>query len=112
MGFAWVCFRFKTERRVYKGLIVIYIRMELLSDNAVVHISAGFEGPFILQVFGVKRDLYRRGTYNFCVTDGEVYIGARYDCPEDIELDNYYLVQLTAHFQDRAHPMYGSLYPE
>jgi len=44
--------------------------MELLSDNAIVHISAGFEGPFILQAFSVKRDLYRRATYNFCLTDG------------------------------------------
>jgi hypothetical protein len=86
--------------------------MDLLSDNAVIHISAGFEGPFILQVFGVKRDLYRRGTYNFCVTDGEVYIGARYECSEDIELDNYYLVQVTAKFEDRMHPMYSALHSD
>jgi hypothetical protein len=86
--------------------------MDLLSDNAVIHISAGFEGPFILQVFGVKRDLYRRGTYNFCVTDGEVYIGARYECTEDIELDNYYLVQVTAKFEDRMHPMYSALHSD
>ena len=79
--------------------------MELLSDNAIIHISAGFEGPFILQAFSVKRDLYRRATFNFCLTDGEIYVGARYECSEEVDLDNYYLVQITAKFEDRLHPM-------
>lgn len=86
--------------------------MELLSENAIVHISAGFEGPFILQTFSVKRDLYRKGTYNFCLSDGEIYIGARYECSEEVDLDNYYLVQVIAKFEDRLHPMYSRLHLE
>ena len=72
--------------------------MEFLSDNAIIHISAGFEGPFILQAFSVKKDTTRKSTFSFCLTDGEVYIGARYRSEEDIDLDNYYLIQVTARF--------------
>lgn len=77
-----MCFRLENQKRVSQVLIIISNIMDLLSDNAIIHISAGFEGPFILQAFGVKRDLYRKGTYNFCLTDGQVYIGARYECSE------------------------------
>jgi hypothetical protein len=77
----------------------------LLSEDAILHISAGFEGPFILQAFSIKHDLYKRGIFNFCVTDGTVYIGARYEFQEDLGLDNYNLIQITAKFVDRSHPM-------
>lgn len=59
-----------------------------------------------MQAFGVRHDLYHRGTLNFCVTDGTVYIGAKYEYRDSIELDNYNLVQITAKFDDRFHPMY------
>ena len=61
-----------------------------------------------MQAFAVRHDLYQPNTYHFCITDGNIYIGARYHYTLETELENYYLIQITATFTDRLHPMYPS----
>lgn len=83
--------------------------MDSLTENAVLHISAGFDGPFTLQIFGLRKHPDFSSFADMCLTDGNVYIGAFYDGPDANELKNYALVRITAKFEDRFHPMYLSL---
>ena len=58
---------------------------ELLHDNAIIYISTGFDGPFVLQAFSVRKLLPPHYGLQMCLTDGKIYIGAKYlisDYPE------------------------------
>jgi hypothetical protein len=47
-----------------------------------------------------------------CLTDGEVYIGAKYNAPKFFDLENYNIVRVTAQFFDKTQPMYNFIYLE
>lgn len=53
-----------------------------LTQNGIVHISAGFDGPFILQAFSVRKHPTLPNQLNMCLTDGVIYIGASYNPPK------------------------------
>lgn len=47
-----------------------------LSENAILYISSGFDGPYTMQVI-VSRAISPR-EYQLCLTDGRLYIGGKY----------------------------------
>jgi hypothetical protein len=47
-----------------------------------------------------------------CLTDGEIYIGAVFNAPKFFDLENYYVVRITAQYYDRTKPMYFFLHLE
>lgn len=52
---------------------------ELSLEESIVHISAGFEGPHVLQVFTVRKQAPPATGLQMCLYDGRVYIGAKYN---------------------------------
>lgn len=52
---------------------------EPLSENGIIHISVGFDGPFVLQAFTVRKSQTTPSVTHLCLTDGRVYIGAKYN---------------------------------
>jgi hypothetical protein len=80
--------------------------MQTLTENAIIHLSAGFEGPFLLQAFGVRKDTNKYYSYHFCLTDGVIYIGATYESKINVPIENYSILRIRGQFQDRFHPMY------
>lgn len=80
--------------------------MELpLTENGIIHISAGFDGPYVLQVFGVRKHPTNPQQLNMCLTDGEIYIGAMYTPPKFFDLENFNIVRITGQYFDRMKPM-------
>ena len=79
---------------------------ETLSENAIIHISAGFEGPFLLQVFTVRKNFNNPSILQLCLTDGKVYIGAKYNLDEFVEVQDYWLVRIQARFISQYQPLY------
>jgi hypothetical protein len=49
-----------------------------LQDNGIIYLSAGFDGPFVLQAFSVRKLLPPAFGLQMCLTDGKVYIGGKY----------------------------------
>lgn len=41
-----------------------------LTENGIIHISAGFDGPFTLQAFSVRKNITNSNQFNMCLTDG------------------------------------------
>lgn len=82
------------------------MREETLQENAIIYLSTGFDGPFILQAFSVRKLPAPAVGLHMCLTDGRVYIGAKYngsDCPD---IEDYWLVEITAKFNGQTQPMY------
>lgn len=83
---------------------------DTLQENAIIFLSAGFDGPHVLQTFSVRKLAPPAVGLQMCLTDGRVYIGAKYnngDCPE---VQDYWLVEITAKFNGQNQPMYVSSY--
>lgn len=81
---------------------------EPLQENGIIYLSAGFEGPFVLQAFSVRKCTPPQVGLQMCLTDGRVYIGAKYNSPEYPEVQDYWLLEITAKFTSQTQPMYLS----
>lgn len=81
-----------------------------LSENGIIYISAGFDGPFILQAFTVRKSFNHPNIIQLCLTDGKVYIGARYNSDEFPEVQDYWILKISAKFTGQNQPLYIFLY--
>jgi hypothetical protein len=63
-------------------------------------------------VFGLRKQPTNPHILHMCLTDGEVYIGAKYNAPKFFDLENYNIVRVTAQFFDKTQPMYNFIYLE
>lgn len=62
-------------------------------ENNIIYLSAGFDGPFILQAFSVRKLPLPAIGLQMCLTNGKVYIGGKYICATECpELQDYWLV--------------------
>jgi hypothetical protein len=55
---------------------------DTLQENSIIYLSAGFDGPFVLQAFSVRKLTPPAAGLQMCLTDGKVYIGAKYNSTE------------------------------
>lgn len=76
-----------------------------LSENGIIYLSAGFDGPFVFQAFSVRKLPPPAVGLQMCLTDGKIYIGAKYTSPDFPEVQDYWLVQITAKFVSQTQPM-------
>lgn len=51
---------------------------DAIQENGIIYLSAGFDGPFVLQAFSVRKLPPPAVGLQMCLTDGRVYIGAKY----------------------------------
>lgn len=51
---------------------------EALIENNIIYLSAGFDGPFVLQAFSVRKLPPPNIGLQMCLTDGKVYIGGKF----------------------------------
>ena len=78
---------------------------ESLHENSIIYMSAGFEGPFVLQAFSVRKCTPPAVGLQMCLTDGRVYIGAKYNSSDYPEVQDYWLLEVTAKFTSQTQPM-------
>jgi hypothetical protein len=81
------------------------MREEGLQENSIIYLSTGFEGPFILQAFSVRKLPAPSPGLHMCLTDGKVYIGAKYNGSDYPEIEDYWLLEVTAKFLGQNQPM-------
>ena len=60
--------------------------------GSIIYMSAGFEGPFLLQAFSVRKCTTPYVGLQMCLTDGRVYIGAKYPSNDYPEVQDYWIV--------------------
>lgn len=77
-----------------------------LTENGIVHLSAGFDGPYVLQAFSIRKNPLNNNQLSMCLTDGQIYIGASFIPPKFLDLENFNIVKVTAQYYDRMKPMY------
>jgi hypothetical protein len=54
------------------------MKEDSIQENGIIYLSAGFDGPFVLQAFSVRKLPPPNVGLQMCLTDGKVYIGAKY----------------------------------
>jgi len=70
-------------------------------------LSGGFEGPFFLQAFSIKKISPPHVGLELCLTDGKVYIGGRYNGADYPEIQPYWILEITAKCFSQTQPMYN-----
>lgn len=78
---------------------------ETLQENSIIYLSGGFDGPFVLQAFSVRKLTLPAVGLQMCLTDGKVYIGAKYNNADYPEVQDYWLLEITAKFNGQNQPM-------
>ena len=84
---------------------------DTLQENSIIYLSGGFDGPFVLQAFSVRKLPLPAVGLQMCLTDGKVYIGAKYNNADYPEVQDYWLLEITAKFNGQNQPMYFLIYP-
>lgn len=83
------------------------MNQDSLTQDGIVLLSGGFEGPFILQVFSIKRISAPNAGLQLCLTDGKVYIGGRYNGSDYPQIQPYWILQITGRCVSQTQPMYN-----
>ena len=58
----------------------------------MIYLSAGFDGSFVMQAFSVRKLPLPAVGLQMCLTDGKVYIGAKYNSGDYPEVQDYWLL--------------------
>lgn len=78
-----------------------------LSENGIIYLSSGFDGPFIFQVIVSRQQ--RVDEFIFCLTDGILYIGGKYQGKLSREIRQYSIVEVQCQFISKWLPMYFTM---